>query len=331
MTCSPVVSAEKQAGLGHVAVALCLLDVTSVMRLLLSVLILTVPGLALAQSTGNSVTLTVLGEDSLVVGRSHCGETRGIDWTATVNGLACGDIDIWVTAERSCSSEGPKTSDLRATGRADPNLRSGTVSITINNGLPIFGGATDAGTTSCETFEGLAEMQICAQFVVATGGQVCPSNTKVPTSIPLTFDRKPPGAPTIEAVDSLDRALRVHVTVADNDTSVIQVLTRMATDGGGDFFFSGEFPSSQASGKIIDLENDVTYDVQAIALDKVGNTSVPSNIASGQPIYTLGFWDRYRNAGGQDTGGCTAAGGSVTGLSLALLAGLRLFSRRKRS
>jgi uncharacterized protein (TIGR03382 family) len=79
------------------------------------------------------------------------------------------------------------------------------------------------------------------------------------------------------------------------------------------------------------LENGVEYKLTATALDAVNNESAPSSEQTGTPIFTRGFFDRYVEAGGQETGGCgAAAGGLVGGWGLAVL-GFWLSSRRNRS
>lgn len=57
------------------------------------------------------------------------------------------------------------------------------------------------------------------------------------------------------------------------------------------------------------LRNGVTYEVAVRAIDENGNESAPSALLQGTPLRTVGFWDLYKEAGGEEEGGCNAAGG----------------------
>jgi uncharacterized protein (TIGR03382 family) len=61
--------------------------------------------------------------------------------------------------------------------------------------------------------------------------------------------------------------------------------------------------------RIEGLINGATYEVRAKAADLAGNESGYSATQSAVPLPLVGFWDAYRNGGGEDTGGCSAAGG----------------------
>lgn len=78
--------------------------------------------------------------------------------------------------------------------------------------------------------------------------------------------------------------------------------------------------------KLDDLTNFVEYRVAVRAIDDKGNESDFSAVKTGVPMPSEGFWERYRNAGGED-GGCSAA----SGVSAIGLAWVSLFVWRRRS
>jgi hypothetical protein len=77
---------------------------------------------------------------------------------------------------------------------------------------------------------------------------------------------------------------------------------------------------------IIDgLVNGRTYVVKLRAVDGAGNESFDSEEREGAPRRTVGFWGSYREAGGNETGGCRSLP------HLMPLAALIGFLRRRRS
>jgi uncharacterized protein (TIGR03382 family) len=62
-----------------------------------------------------------------------------------------------------------------------------------------------------------------------------------------------------------------------------------------------------------------------VAIDPAGNQGPASEAVPGTPVETIGFWEGYKNAGGEATG-CAAAGGALAPLGLL---GVALLRRRR--
>lgn len=299
-------------------------------------LALLVPGVVLAQTTGNYITLQYQSRDTVVLTSANCGGTVSVNFTAVSSGSSLCETQMkaWITTGTTCG-DAPAAGDLELNSPDISQLRTGTLTFSVSL-LPLFGGAgRDGGSSGCTSYAGEANMRLCAAFKYTTNGQCNPASiAKASTPLTVRFDNAPPPAPSIEEVVPLDRSLLVKVVPPDvKDVALIALEYRALDDAGvSDFAGGGSFAVSSTSGKITNLVNGTEYEVRAFAVDEAGNRSVlPSGSATGTPIYTNGFWDRYRDAGGQEQGGCAVGGGDAAGLGLVLLAGLRFVSRRKRS
>jgi len=120
---------------------------------------------------------------------------------------------------------------------------------------------------------------------------------------------------------------------------------RTSADGGvlgfqKDFVCSDFLGPPVRSARVKILQNDITYGVAVVAIDKSGNASIP-DIFYGKPVKTKSFYDVYRNddpaAPGAATGGlCTVSPGAtapgILGGACAALAivGLVLTRRRRK-
>lgn len=298
--------------------------------LLLSLLL--VPGLGIAQTTGNSLTLDFQGRSEEVVTSSDCGQNRAVTWRVTLagGGTPCTDLLLWVTLG-NCNSDGPGTDDqdLGAVSSSEwASSLTGTVQIPIND-LPLF---TQAGGTPCGGAVVQQDMKVCAQYKYAPYLGTCssPQVVRVSTSPTIRFDNQPPVPPTLSEVVPLDGALSVTVS-ASSDTFAIHLEYRQDDPSGATgFTSSGSFTVDRSTARIDGLSNGTLYEIRARAEDSAGNLGDYSNIVKGTPVHTEGFLDRYLNAGGQETGGCATAGGG-TAVWLALVVGLRLISRRRHS
>lgn len=76
------------------------------------------------------------------------------------------------------------------------------------------------------------------------------------------------------------------------------------------------------------LVNYVPYAVAVYAYTSAETASDPSNVASSEPQVVNDFWRTYKDAGGVETGGCSAGFAGPLGLGI-LLATLALVRRRK--
>jgi len=92
---------------------------------------------------------------------------------------------------------------------------------------------------------------------------------------------------------------------------------------------SATVTSPSTSARVGGLVNGTLYDVEVLAFSTGGNVSDPSNIASGTPVKVDDFYTSYKNAGGQESGGCSTGAAGVLALALAPL--LLLARKRRRS
>jgi hypothetical protein len=93
-------------------------------------------------------------------------------------------------------------------------------------------------------------------------------------------------------------------------------------------FICGTSNGTNDSTRIDGLENGVTYRIVMVAIDRAGN---PNAIDLGEvtPTPVTDFWEQYKNRGGQAEGCQSSPLGSLGG-GLIVLAGLLLFTRRRR-
>jgi hypothetical protein len=282
----------------------------------------------LAQITVQSLT----GTDNVSVGPALCGQTSSFNWR--VAGSVCSELSLWITTDSDCRDT--PSAQTAGSFRALPsiplaNITSAggnptTATFPVSN-LPIFTSTgSDAGTVTCgPDVEIESTMRLCASAKTVDGLSSCNTVVKATRPLEISYDTKRPDAPAISTVASLDRALRVTVDAPD-DAFEVRVVARL----------EGAEVSSQRQGvdrgavRVENLRNNVTYQLEAYAFDEAGNQSPASAAGEGTPNRTLGFYEQYREAGGEETG-CGATGGGFAGGGMLAALGFWLFSRRNRS
>ncbi|AEI65996.1 MXAN_2561 family MXYO-CTERM-anchored protein [Corallococcus macrosporus] len=294
-------------------------------------------GLLLFASTalGQSVTFAAAGDilqgEDIVVSREDCDLDRTVNWTRTAGN--CDVLHLWLSDDSSCSGE-PGEGDLSLAEIAVSDAQlTGAVTFNAAEALAA-GGATCESQTASKTF------RLCAttkRLVVVTN--TC-DDSFVSIGTPtykLVYDPEPPAVPEAPTVTGLDAALSVSVKVPSDATSMeVQVLQLTSGEDGGSGTGEVITAKTQVAANTVfrmegGLENGVEYAVRAIAIDRAGNQSEPSAIATGAPVASSGFYQGYLDAGGAETGGCAAAGGGITGCAVLASLGIWLSSRRKRS
>jgi MYXO-CTERM domain-containing protein len=85
---------------------------------------------------------------------------------------------------------------------------------------------------------------------------------------------------------------------------------------------------SGTQSRLAGLQNGVVYAVMITSYTADYNPGDPSNIGSGMPQLTTDFWQTYKSAGGQETGGCSSGLAGPVGL-MVLAGALALIRRRK--
>jgi len=289
------------------------------MRYLLIALTLLTAGAALAQP----IVLSVPNKTSLRVGMNSCGDAQIVTWTYNGTTLPCTDLRLWIVSGASCADEPSGTfKDLGTVNKNDfPTQRTSTVSFKVED-LPGWTAELSCGAADRED-----EYRVCASYKQASSFGTCDSTTVQKDDFELVYDSKPPGAPSIDNVAALDQALSVRVSTPDDASQLRLTITR--SDGTGTRTMTQSV--DQPLFRVESLENGVTYTLTATALDVADNESAASDPAEGTPILTRGFFDRYVEAGGQETGGCGAAAGGLTGGWVLAVVGFWLSSRRNRS
>ncbi len=250
-----------------------------------------------------------------------CDLARSVTWTHNITVQPCDALRFWFV-EGSCTDEPPSGTTLIDSVPAAnvATTTSGTVTFDVRD-LP---GLKD----TCPVEDKETTYKLCGSVPLRGGAALdCSSKNWVKDDADVVYDAKPPAAPTIDNVAGLDKALSVRVTPPDDASKVKVVATR--ADGTGT---PRELTQSvdQPLFRLENLENGVTYSLTATAFDAADNESPASDAKEGTPIPTRGFFDRYVESGGQETGGCAAVGGLAGGWVLAVL-GFWLSSRRNRS
>lgn len=277
---------------------------------------------AAASAQGVSLKYSFQDATSYTFNASSCSGKVQVTWTSTIAtlGYPCTELKLWSTAG-SCG-DAPGASDVKYTSVSATDvlsLRTDSFDVPLGE-LPGFQG-TDAGTV-CGTEAAEVAHQLCGAISLPNGtGGAC--TVSQASSLTLTYDTKPPAAPSIDSVGQQDSALKVTVT-AQTDTVVVHVDVR--AQGTAEYKEKGKILTASATSVTIpNLTNGTTYDVQARAEDAAGNISAPSEPMPGTPRRTLGLWARYTDAGGGQRGGCAA----TDGLPLLIAGGLWLLRRKR--
>lgn len=291
------------------------------MRSLLAALLLLVAAPAWAVV---SLSFQSGAQTSLSAGADDCASRVTINYQVTpASTQLCSDFQIWATEAGTCADT-PGTGDTSIATITQSELLmvpSGSVSVRVSD-LPIFGSFA-CGAAGLED-----TARICAAYryaVVGTFGGSCGDNasTDKASALTISYDSIPPDPPTIVEVTPRDSSLAVRVE-ANGVISRVQVRLAGST---ADFITLADVSGEFGTAEVKNLVNGQLYEVRALAEDAAGNVSAPSEIATGTPVQTVGFFGNYCNSGGDCGEGCGAAAGapSLLGL-LAVFAALR---RRK--
>ncbi|MFY1831209.1 MXAN_2561 family MXYO-CTERM-anchored protein [Myxococcus fulvus] len=298
------------------------------MRLTLALLLLSA-----STALGQTVTFSVSGNqgNDIVVSKADCAKVTQVTWTRQAGNL-CDTLYIWLSPD-TCSDTPSSTEVTLDEIERTETTPSGTVSLNISEAL------TKAGQT-CEAQTENKSFKLCASVrPFSTNATTCEATaTSVGSpAVTLTLDPKPPAAPILPTVTGLDTALSVDVTApSDSSQMRVEVVSLVAGEDGGSttagaVVRSKDQTSANTLFRMENLENGVEYGVRVLALDKAGNVSEPSPLATGTPVASNGFWAAYRGAQGAETGGCGAGGGGLAVGAVVAALGFWTVSRRKQS
>ncbi len=274
------------------------------------------PSIAAAQT----ITVTESNDQDKIINVSECsGGTDQLSFTWVVSSTSS-NLDLLASDQASC----PQPSST--------NTSVHTVTIRSN---------ISAGTTSLTNV--ISVTNLLAQLSISCPGSsttvnfcLFPSGTTTTTAATgsLTLDLQTPPAPVANDPTPGDSSLTASWsqgagtadggsgTPASYDvycdlhgTSPLTKKCATVTGGG------------TMNARVGNLTNGAQYDLQVTATSSGGNESPRSNTVSGTPVPVDDFWRLYKNAGGQEEGGCATG---AAGLA-ALLALVPLAWRRRRS
>ncbi|QRK04724.1 hypothetical protein JQX13_31390 [Archangium violaceum] len=292
-------------------------------------LLLTAALLVSSAAFGQIQIQSLNGADTLSVGPKQCGSTVPFNWTINFYPCARGSLALWITVDPSCKDE---AGDQTGATSPLPSIPYDTI---INQGgqgqstfpvsdLPIF--STGEGGVTCGAQGVSKTVQLCASARPDSYGSCSSTLTRVQAPLKITYDTQGPEAPTITQVAGLDRALRINVRAPADANRVRVVVLRDDVE-----VTSRTQGVDAGSIRVENLENEVTYQVRAYAIDEADNESEQFATGEGTPTRSLGFYEYYREMGGTETGGCSATGGGLAGGAVLAVLGIWLSSRRNRS
>jgi uncharacterized protein (TIGR03382 family) len=291
-----------------------------------TLLLLLLPGFALGQTVGGTVTASVATQGSSgQANRAECKSTTSTaTWNIVATGVTISTGDKWRLATASatgCGTTVPTTfiQDQLATGA--------TQSIP---GVFVQPMATEGGVSSCDQANDV-QVVLCAYYLP---GGLAPTTVQVVQGT-FNFQLAVPPAPNITGVSPGDGQLTVAVTpgtttATETATSgVTYTVTCTPPTGGAGVSVNGNAGNVVCSG----LTNGVAYTITAAGKSAANNPGATSAAfgpnSSTTPLPFLSFWDIYKNDGGVDAGGCGTGGAGALAPALALLA--LLAARRRRS
>lgn len=284
-----------------------------------------VAAVAATASSAQTVTLKYAFQDATTYrfNKDSCTATVRVTWTSTLINTPCSELQFWSTELECLDKPGATDKQYPSVSPADVIRKTGTTN-TFNVVLAELPGFfySDAGVV-CGSDLIDRPHKICGGFDVNGTGVAGTCTRQHASSLALIYDTRPPVAPTIDEVLEQDGALTFKFS-ASSDTSVVHFDLR--AQGETEYAEKGQLATTSGSSiRIGALVNGTTYDVRARAEDGAKNFSAPSEVVAATPRLTKGFWARYRDAGGTQTGGCTA----VHGLPLLLAGGLWLLRRKR--
>jgi uncharacterized protein (TIGR03382 family) len=290
----------------------------------------------LLSSTASAQTVQLrlsTGQDTYRFGpndpETSCTGSVAVTWKRT--GTVCDQLSLWLTQPGKECGDSPNTangdvsldpiSSTALTQSAEGNFQ------VDRSRLPFV--ATDGGGGGCGpgNKEELT-FRLCGatKGVTATIPETCSTTVLKASALKFVYDGKPPEVPVVESADGLDEALRAQVS---EPSGAARIELRVWRDGS--VVSTVRQDVGRGAIRVEGLENEVTYQVDASAIDQLNNKSEPSAMLEAIPTKTNGFMEEYVNAGGKETGGCGAAGGGVVGSAVLAALGFWLSSRRNRS
>jgi hypothetical protein len=307
---------------------------------LMALTLLLGPALAAAQAADATNPATLRSSSDLTnntysFNAGDCSGNISVTWTyvGTWGSSFSTALTLWSTTAGSCLTTGPSTTDLSYSSvpwLTFVTSKSGTFTVPIST-LPGFN--VDNGDGGVKNFCGETGVEVtqrlCGAISSITSAYSSTVTVNQPDPLILLYDTKPPAAPAVSDVGSLDSSAVVNFTYDTGTTTVYAQYSEAGLDG-GDVWNDGPSVTVANTSKLTiqGLTNNVVYDVQLFGVDQAGNVSEASAIAQVEPIHTIGFFETLHNAGSTEQGGCAVAGSML--VPLAALGLLRALARRSR-
>jgi uncharacterized protein (TIGR03382 family) len=281
-----------------------------------------------------TITMTFPGGSTSTTnkGPGTCNDTVRVTWSTTglSTAVQCGSgIQIWLTNSSSCGTS-PGTS--AADGGSDVVLD--TQPLTTTSGNESFTVSDLPGLANVDCSAGGIDVSnaVCASAQYRASSATDCTTAQASTLI-VRYDTKPPDPPSLSLIPEDSRII---VSFSPNGSNTGDILNYQAEyavqpsdSSAPQYIATGQVSAQSARIQINGLVNGTTYLVRGYAFDQVDNRSSASDPQTGTPEAVDGFWARYKQAGGDDLGGCSATG---IGLPSAIfgLAVLAALVRRRR-
>lgn len=236
-------------------------------------------------------------------GQSHLGSS-----TISVNlllGASC------LTSPESCASLGQASFSATQSAKA-PSFSSSLIFQAAAGGAAVDCANLAAGSTTAWAVlaqDGVAlPFALTVDFPVTANIAAAPSAVTVqPGNQGLLVSWTPPSDTSLVAgyqVICLPRPAVASTAGYDSCGLVSDVGSAFLTPADPTEICSDQVPATNTSVRLAGLVNGTPYTIAVIAIDPTGGTSAISPLAVGTPQPTMGFIDKYKEAGGA-AGGCS--------------------------
>lgn len=203
-----------------------------------------------------------------------------------------------------------------------------TTTSTVRASIPFRGLVGISAASACDGFDGEFFTRINLREADAD------DTTVVPTDSRIIVDTVRPQPPTNFTFEVTENKISANWELSSDDDVTRYGVYYSTTPFTGGTLADGSLGSAFVTGDdrtsndfTVSLSGDDTVYVAMVAVDETGNESVLSEVQSATVVQTQDFWELYQAAGGQEEGGCNAAGGAAGWL---LLGFAGLLGRRRR-
>ncbi|RYZ39393.1 MAG: hypothetical protein EOO71_20255 [Myxococcaceae bacterium] len=338
------------------------------MRLpLVAFLLFALPAVAQTGTAVTFTTTATSTNNTVVTSRANCATTLRFNWSRTANLCSGGTVYFYVTTG-SCGSQ-PAVTDLQLDTATNSTTATGVLNFSVANVLAKLATPTTCDSQTTEVTLKLCASaptadpytQACSSTYTNVGGPAfqvnydpqppdAPSIGKViarDSALSIQVDNVEDDSNVIVELNAILRAGTDAGTDADAGTAEDAGTEDAGTDadagtedaGTADAGVTPEesegptlrFNKAAGEGNVVatGLINGVTYRVRAKLEDEAGNVSGLSAAVEGTPVKSNGLFDAYKDANGQEQGGCASTGGGLAGGAVLAALGIWLSSRRK--